>query len=111
MQVSVGPFARRARMGEPGSAGARPAHSSGAGEAANVAVTWASLEAIKLHEPVPEQAPDQPLKTAPLSATAINVTAAPSATTARHCARQPVMPAPLSMPGPLAFSVRVRVVG
>src|SRR5207237_264708 len=80
----------------------------GGGTSAKVAVTCASLEAVNAQEPVPEQAPDQPEKTAPWSGAAVSAIAAPSAAVKVHFPRHPERPAPSTAPGPVEFTEIVR---
>ena len=83
----------------------------GGGTTAKVAVTCASLEAVNAQEPVPEQAPDQPEKTAPWSAAAVSAIAAPSVAEKLQLPRHPERPAPLTLPGPVEFTEMVRETG
>jgi hypothetical protein len=68
----------------------------------NVAVTEALADAIRLHVPVPLQAPDQPANVEPAFGVAVSVTAVPAAKLALHVCPQ-LMPAGvlLTVPPPV----------
>ena len=66
----------------------------------NVAVTLVVLFTVTLHRPVPEHAPDQPVKVEPVDAIATRVTAVPFGTTAEHVEPQVIAP-PVTVPVPV----------
>ena len=74
--------------------------------AANVAVTaWSELIGT-LHEPVPEQAPVQPVKVEPLAGVAVSVTPVAAGYVALHVPGQ-LMPLPVTVPEPVPARLTV----
>jgi len=67
---------------------------------AKVAVTLLAADIVTVQVPVPEQAPDQPVKVEPLVAVAVRVTLVPEAYSAPHVDPQ-LMPAGLEVTVPV----------
>jgi len=88
----------------------RPARTTvtATGAGANAAPTVVAVVIVTVHEPVPEQLPDQPVKSAPAAGVAVSVTLVPVLNIAEHVAPQ-LMPAGalLTVPFPVRLTVKV----
>jgi hypothetical protein len=62
------------------------------GTAVKVAIAALALSIVRLHSPVPEQAPDQPEKTEPLAGVAVSVTGVPWSYLCEHVEPQSIPP-------------------
>lgn len=77
---------------------------------AKFAVTDCAEVMVKMQEPVPEHAPDQPVNVDPLAAEAVNVTDFPDSQFAEHVQPQLIRPSlPVTVPVPVPGFVTVRL--
>jgi hypothetical protein len=80
------------------------------GAGANAAPTVVAVDSVRVQAPVPEQPPDQPVKTAPAAGEAVKVTLAPAPNIAEHVEPQ-LMPAGVLLTMPFPVRVTVKVTG
>ena len=73
-----------------------------------VAVTERACDIVTVHDPVPLQAPDQPVKREPVAASAVSVTFVPSSSLSLQSEPQS-MPEPVTVPAPLFVTVSKNV--
>src|SRR3984893_8053604 len=106
------------RGAAPGEGGRRAAHSSGGGEAVNVAVAVASPPRLRVQSPLPEappplQAPPHPSKMKPLPAVAVSVTEVPAPKSAAQVEESQSSPdgEEVTRPFPWTMTVRWCLVG
>ena len=97
----------------PGDGGRRAAHSSGGGEAVNVAVAVASPPRLSVQSPLPEappplQAPPQPWKLKPLPAVAVSVTEVPAPKSAAQVEESQSSPEGEEVTRPFPWTMTVR---
>ena len=80
------------------------------GAGANAAPTVVAVVIATVHAPVPEQLPDQPVKTVPAAGVAVSLTLVPVLNVAEHVAPQ-LIPAGALLTVPLPVRVTVKVTG
>src|SRR5882724_735237 len=101
------------RGAAPGEGGRRAAHSSGGGEAVNVAVAVASPPRLSVQSPLPEappplQAPPQPAKLKSLPAVAVSVTEVPAPKSAAQVDESQSSPEGEEVTRPFPWTMTVR---
>ncbi|OHC91541.1 MAG: hypothetical protein A3J99_04270 [Sideroxydans sp. RIFOXYD2_FULL_59_7] len=104
MTLEIGPLASNSQIAEVTATMGAPA-----GAGLNVAVTVLMVLMTTTHEPVPEQDPDQPLKTEPVAGVAVRVTEVPSSKPAEQVVPQSIPvgeEATVPLPVPVLDTVR-----